>query len=630
MNSDEPRPGPVQVRRKRLGYPTIRTVRPILNELARHEARCGKLMREISKDCNGHSGKVLDVAKIARAISEEIGLGEGSVIDEATKSFLDGKTVLCTLPTDLQRKILSRPEFRVPEPSFSTVHELPRDDDGNLELPLFLTLCDVSPTFRKSCFQQLIDSWKLPLTRYKDGSFEIDYQKCGNITRISRRMSDYHFGNKHGHWWCEAWRNDKEGKCKSTIDGKSFLGYNVGGFTAYSAYTLTDGCRRHHIPSCHRCSLYDRNGKLVGLQGCESRVHVLKRAITEVVTNPEGSEENKKRVKTTLEKNLEDTRERLNRRYENLKGDCVFSGAFPDGIDIEEWPVDCPDSQHTKLVTLKHVAEKEMSEDSEHFAIVKKVVDKVPDAKCCEKCRLVLSEQVAAASGKTCGVCDKTKSSIWIKSKKDASKDLCKSCYEKELGEMADKTCGECSATKSSRWYKSKKDASKDLCDSCYYKELAELADKTCGECSATKSSKWHKSKKDASKDLCRSCYEKELAELANKTCGECDDTKSSRWHKSKKDASKDLCRSCYEKELVELANKTCGECDDTKSTEWYKSKKDASKDLCQNCYRKELAELANKTCGECSATKSCTWYKSKEDRSKDLCRKCYGKLTGN
>lgn len=66
MNSDESRPGPVQVRRKRLGYPTMRTVQPILNEFAGYEARCGKLMREISKDCNGHSGKVLDVAKIAR------------------------------------------------------------------------------------------------------------------------------------------------------------------------------------------------------------------------------------------------------------------------------------------------------------------------------------------------------------------------------------------------------------------------------------------------------------------------------------------------------------------------------------------------------------------------------------
>ena len=508
MNSDEPRPGPVQVRRKRLGYPTIDTVQPILNEFARYEARCGKLVREISKDCNGHSGKVLDVAKIARAISEEIGLGEGSVIDEATKSFLDGMTVLCTLTTDLQRKILSRPEFRVPEPSFSTVRELPRDDDGNLELPLFLTLCDVSPTFRKSCFQQLIDSWNLPLTRYKDGSFEIDYQKCGNITRISRRMSDYHFGNKHGDWWCEAWRNDKEGKCKSTIDGKSFLGYNVGGFTAYSVYTLTDDVRRHHIPSCQKCSSYDRNGKLVGLQGSLSRVHVLKRAITEVETNPEGSEENKKRVKTVLEKKLEDTRERNIRKNEDRKGDCVFSGAFPDGIDIEEWPVECPGLQHAALVTLKNVAEKDMSQDSEHFAIVKKVVDKVPDAKCCRKCRLVLSEQVAAAPNKTCGRCKETKSTRWYKSKKDASKDLCKNCYDKERAELANKTCGVCSATKSSQWLKSKKDASKDLCKNCYDKERAELANKTCGECSATKSTRWYKSKKDASKDLCRKCYE--------------------------------------------------------------------------------------------------------------------------
>jgi len=526
-------------------------VQPILNEFARYEARCGKLVREISKDCNGHSGKVLDVAKIARAISEEIGLGEGSVIDEATKSFLDGMTVLCTLTTDLQRKILSRPEFRVPEPSFSTVRELPRDDDGNLELPLFLTLCDVSPTFRKSCFQQLIDSWNLPLTRYKDGSFEIDYQKCGNITRISRRMSDYHFGNKHGDWWCEAWRIDEEGKCKSTIDGKSFLGYNVGGFTAHSVYTLTDGGRRHHIPSCQKCSSYDRNGKLVGLQGSLSRVHVLKRAITEVETNPEGSEENKKRVKTILEKNLEVARERNIRKNEDRKGDCVFSGAFPDGIDIEEWPVECPGLQHAALVTLKHVAEKDMSEDSEHFAIVKKVVDKVPDAKCCRKCRLVLSEQVAqvaAAPNKTCGRCKETKSTRWYKSKKDASKDLCKNCYDKELAELANKTCGECSATKSSQWLKSKKDASKDLCKNCYDKELAELANKTCGECSATKSSKWVKSKKDASKDLCKNCYDKERAELANKTCGECSATKSTRWYKSKKDASKDLCRKCYGK----------------------------------------------------------------------------------
>jgi hypothetical protein len=546
MNSDEPRPGPVQVRRKRLGYPTRDTVKPILNEFAGYEARCGKLMREISKDCNGHSGKVLDVAKIARAISEEIGLGEGSVIDEATKSFLDGMTVLCTLPTDLQRKILSRPEFSVPEPSFRTVCELPRDDDGNLELPLFLTLCDVSPTFRKSCFQQLIDSWKLPLTRYKDGSFEIDYQKCGNITRISRRMSDYHFGNKHAHWWCEAWRIDEEGKCKSTIDGKSFLGYNVGGFTDHSAYTLTDGYRRHHIPSCQKCSSYDKNGKLVGLQGCESRVHVLKRAITEVVTNAEESEENKKRVKTTLEKNLEDTRVRLKRHYENLKGDCVFSGAFPDGIDIEKWPVDCPGSLHNRLVTLKHVAEKDMSQDSEHFAIVKKVVDKVPGAKCCKKCRLVLSEQVAPAPNKTCGECDDTKSSTWVKSKKDASKDLCRKCYEKELAELANKTCGECNKTKISKWVKSKKDASKDLCVRCYVKERAELANKTCGECDDTKSSTWHKSKKDASKDLCRKCYRKELAELANKTCWECSATETSTWYKSKEDPSKDLCRKCY------------------------------------------------------------------------------------
>jgi hypothetical protein len=467
-------------------------------------------VREISKDCKGHSGKVLDVAKIARAISEEISLGEGSVIDEATKSFLDGMAVLCTLPTDLQRKILSRPEFSVPEPSFSTV----RDDDGNLELPLFLTLCVVSPTFRKSCFQQLIDSWKLPLTRYKDGSFEIDYQKCGNITRISRRMSDYHFGNKHGHWWCEARRIDEEGKCKSTIDGKSFLGYNVGGFTAYSAYTLTETYRKHHIPSCQKCSSYDRNGKLVGLQGSSSRVHVLKRAITEVETNPEESEENKKRVKTVLEKNLEDTRERNIRKNEDRKGDCVFSfGAFPDGIDIEKWPVECPGSQHAALVTLKHVAEKDMSQDSEHFAIVEKVVNKVPDAKCCEKCRLVLSEQVAAASGKTCGRCKETKSSRWHKSKKDRSKDLCDGCYRKEFGEMADKKCVVCSATKSSQWLKSKKDASKDLCKNCYEKELAEMADKKCGECDKTKSSRWHKSKKDRSKDLCRSCYEKELRE---------------------------------------------------------------------------------------------------------------------
>ena len=469
MNSDEPRPGPVQVRRKRLGYPTMRTLQPILNELARYEARCKKLVREISKDCKGYSGKVLDVAKIARAISEEISLGEGSVIDEATKSFLDGMTVLCTLPTDLQRKILSRPEFSVPEPSFSTVR-LPRDDDGNLELPLFLTLCDVSPTFRKSCFQQLIDSWNLPLTRYKDGSFEIDYQKCGNITRISRRMSYYHVGNKHGHWWCEARRIDEEGKCKSTIDGKSFLGYNVGGFTTYSVYTLTDGGRRRHIPSCPKCYSYDRNGKLVGLQGVKSRVNVLKRAITEVETNPEGSEENKKRVKTILEKNLEVAKERNIRRKEDRKGDCVFSGAFPDGIDIEEWPVECPGLQHAALVTLKHVAEKDMSEDSEHFAIVKKVVNKIPDAKCCRKCRLVLSEQVAAAPNKTCGVCSATKSSKWVKSKKDASKDLCKNCYDKELAELANKTCGVCSATKSSKWYKSKKDASKDLCRKCYGK----------------------------------------------------------------------------------------------------------------------------------------------------------------
>lgn len=469
MNSDEPRPGPVQVRRKRLGYPTIDTVQPRLNELARYEARCGKLMREISKDCNGDSGKVLDVAKIARAISEEISLGEGSVIDEATKSFLDGMTVLCTLPTDLQRKILSRPEFRVPEPSFRTVRELPRDDDGNLELPLFLTLCDVSPTFRKSCFQQLIDSWKLPLTRYKDGSFEIDYQKCGNITRISRRMSDYHVGNKHGHWWCEARRIDEEGKCKSTIDGKSFLGYNVGGFTAHSVYTLTETYRKHHIPSCPKCSSYDRNGKLVGLQGSSSRVHVLKRAITEVETNPEGSEENKKRVKTVLEKNLEVARERYIRKNEDRKGACVFSGAFPDGIDIEEWPVECPGLQHAALVTLKHVAEKDMSEDSEHFAIVKKVVNKVPDAKCCRKCRLVLSEQVAAAPNKTCGECDKTKSiTRWYKSKKDDSKDLCSYCYDKERAELANKTCGRCKETKSTRWYKWKKDPSKDLCRKCY------------------------------------------------------------------------------------------------------------------------------------------------------------------
>jgi hypothetical protein len=587
MNSDEPRPGPVQVRRKRLGYPTKSTLQPILNEFAGYEARCGKLMREISKDCNGHSGKVLDVAKIARAISEEIGLGEGSVIDEATKSFLDGMIVLCTLPTDLQRKILSRPEFCVPEPSFRTVRELPRDDDGNLELPLFLTLCDVSPTFRKSCFKQLIDSWKLPLTRYKDDSFEIDYQKCGNITRISRRMSDYHFGNKHGDWWCEAWRIDEEDKCKSTNDGKSFLGYNVGGFTAHSVYTLTDGGRKHHIPSCQKCSSYDRNGKLVGLQGWKSRVNVLKRAITEVETNPEGSEENKKRVKTILEKNLEDTRERNIRTNEDRKGDCVFSGAFPDGIDIEEWPVECPGLQHAALVTLKHVAEKDMSQDSEHFAIVKKVVDKVPDAKCCRKCRLVLSEQVAAASGKTCGECDKTKSFKWAKSKKDASKDLCSYCYDKERAELANKTCGRCKETKSITWHKSKKDRSKDLCRSCYEKELAEMANKTCGVCDKTKSSQWVKSKKDASKDLCSYCYDKELAELANKTCGRCKETKSITWHKSKKDRSKDLCRSCYEKELAEMANKTCGECKETKSTRWYKSKKDPSKDLCRKCYGK-------------------------------------------
>jgi hypothetical protein len=57
MNSDEPRPGPVQERRTRLGYPTRDTVQPILNELARYEARCKKLVREISKDCKGLFGK---------------------------------------------------------------------------------------------------------------------------------------------------------------------------------------------------------------------------------------------------------------------------------------------------------------------------------------------------------------------------------------------------------------------------------------------------------------------------------------------------------------------------------------------------------------------------------------------
>jgi hypothetical protein len=168
-----------------------------------------------------------------------------------------------------------------------------------------------------------------------------------------------------------------------------------------------------------------------------AQVHVLKRTITEVETDPEGSEEDKKRVKTVLVKTLEDTRERNIRKEEVRKGDCVFSGAFPDGIDIEKWPVKCPGSRDRSIVrsivTLKHVAEKDMSEDSEHFDIVKKVVDKVPDAKCCRKCRLVLSEQVAAAPNKTCGVCPATKSSRWYKSKKDASKDLCRKCYEKEL-----------------------------------------------------------------------------------------------------------------------------------------------------------------------------------------------------
>ena len=413
------------VKPTRLGYPTI------VNELAGYEARCKKMTRAISQDCNGHSGEVLDVEKIARAISKEMGLREGSVIDEATKSFLDGMTVLCTLPTtDLQKKILSRLEFSVPEPSFRTVRELPRDDDGNLELPLFLTLCVVSPTFRKSCFQQLIDSWELPLTKYTDGSVEIDYQECGNINRMSRMMSVYHFGNKHDHWWCEAWRNDTNLECKSTNDGSSFLGYNVGGHTAYSAYTLTDGGRRHHIASCRKCSLHDQDGNLVGLQGHDSRVNALKRAITHTETNTEESEEDKKRVKTILEKTLEDTREWRNRMQENRKGDCVFSGTLPDGIDIEKWPVECPGSQHTQLVSLKYVVEKDMSEDSKHFAIVKKVVDKVPDARCCQKCRLVLSEQVAA--GKTCGECGVTKSPQWIKSKKDRSKDLCKRCYWKE------------------------------------------------------------------------------------------------------------------------------------------------------------------------------------------------------
>ena len=91
MNSDEPRPGPVQVRRKRLGYPTMRTLQPILNELARYEARCKKLVREISKDCNGHSGKDLDVAKIARAISEEIKvLGRGQLSTRPPNRFWTG------------------------------------------------------------------------------------------------------------------------------------------------------------------------------------------------------------------------------------------------------------------------------------------------------------------------------------------------------------------------------------------------------------------------------------------------------------------------------------------------------------------------------------------------------------
>jgi hypothetical protein len=328
-------------------------------------------------------------------------------------------------------------------------------------------------------------------------------------------MSDYHFGNKHGRWWCQAWNIDEEGKCKSTNDGKSFLGYNVGGFTTHSVCTLTDEVRRHHIPSCRKCSLYDRSGKLVGLQGSLAQVHVLKRTITEVETDPEGSEEDKKRVKTVLVKTLEDTRERNIRKEEVRKGDCVFSGAFPDGIDIEKWPVECPGSQHARLFTLKNVAEKDMSENSEHFDIVKKVVDKVPDAKCCGKCRLVLSEQVAAAPNKTCGVCQKTKSSRWVKSKKDASKDLCENCYRKELAELApapNKTCGVCQKTKSSKWYKSKKDASKDLCNNCYDKERAELANKTCGVCHKTKSSKWYKSKKDPSKDLCRKCVAMENA----------------------------------------------------------------------------------------------------------------------
>ncbi len=448
----------------RLGYPSRNSVLPILNEFARYEARCKKMTRAISIDCtsnghyctsNGHSNRNI-FTKIANAISEEIVLG-GSVTDEATKSFLKGMKVLCALPTDLQNRILSYPEFRVPEPSFSTIDELPRDDDRNLELPLFLTLCDVSPTFRKSCFKQLIDSWKLPLTEYMDGSFEIDYQRCNDIDFISRMMSVYHFGNKHHRWICGAKDN-----CESTIDR-----YNVGGFTQYSVYTLTDGYRKFHIASCRACAGYGKSGNLNGITEGRRSVKKLRLAIAETEKNTEGSDEKKNRVMTALEQNLKSTKENMSRLNGNRNGNCVFSDALPEGIDIEGWPVKCPGSQHTQLVSLKHVVEKDMSKESEHFDIVEKVMKFDPNAKCCGWCRDNLSARV-----KTCSGCTTTKTTQqWHRSQKDPSKALCRNCYDKEVVELADKTCSGCDTETASRWYTSKENPSNDLCAKCYQRK---------------------------------------------------------------------------------------------------------------------------------------------------------------
>ena len=248
---------------------------------------------------------------------------------------------------------------------------------------VFLVLSSVCQVFRHSCFANLLENenWKLPLTRYKDESFTINFSKCGSekIKPDVRRITELHLGNKHRHWMCSQGEN-----CRKFADGHAFKGYNLGGI-AYSDYwKLVDG-EQIFFASCAECASFQAEGAFQFVQGKKSSLRGIKELKEEVVAAEKETDENtKEKISAFIAAREKRVQEKLTLQRQLAESrTCIF---LKDEWNFHGSAFKCTGTHNYNYIKFDTLKRKMFDARSKLEFISSATLDENEDLWCCTNC----------------------------------------------------------------------------------------------------------------------------------------------------------------------------------------------------------------------------------------------------